>query len=59
MDGAELILRLLQEVGETATRDGGIPHLAEALQAVLDKESDLNRIKDLRKDLQAQVSALV
>ena len=59
LDGAELILRLLQEVGETATRDGGIPHLAEALQAVLDKESDLNRIKDLRKDLQAQVSALV
>ena len=59
LDGAELILRMLQEVGGAAAApDAGVPHLAQALQAVLDTESDLNRVKELRKDLQAQMTAL-
>jgi patatin-related protein len=62
LDGAELILRMLQEVGGVQGASSGadidIPQLVPALQAVLDTESDLNRVKELRKDLQKQVKEL-
>ncbi|WP_133690733.1 patatin-like protein [Mycobacterium sp. BK086] len=59
LDGAELILRMLQDVGGAAVAPAGdVPHLAQALQAVLDTESGLKRVKKLREELQAQVTAL-
>ncbi|OBK70702.1 patatin-like protein [Mycobacterium sp. 1274761.0] len=57
LDGAELILRMLSDVagtgGETFSR-----HLPDVLQAVLDTEIDLTRVKDLREHLARQVEEL-
>ncbi|MGB9223081.1 patatin-like protein [Mycobacterium sp.] len=64
LDGAEMILRTLQEVHaaktapNAATPPANIPHLAQALQAVLDTETDLTRISTLRESLQKQVTDL-
>ena len=66
LDGAELILRLLQEVVESKApskdgaqqRDKPIPYLAAALRAVLDTETDLKRISKLWEGLQEQVTNL-
>jgi hypothetical protein len=64
LDGAEMILRTLQEVHASkkspnaAAPQANIPHLAQALQSVLDTETDLNRIPKLRECLQKQVTAL-
>ena len=64
--GVELLLRLLQEVGEsgdspeavTGRADEPIPHLADGLTAVLDTETDLKRISKLRESLRKQVASL-
>lgn len=64
LDGVELILRLLQEVGEpkgspkaTANRTAEpIPHLTDGLTAVLDTETDLKRISKLRQYLTRQIA---
>lgn len=74
LDGAELILRLLADVGELgkdgrkgqattlATVGGGEqpppPFAAEAFDAVLASEKDLELVTDLRADLQAQVASI-
>ena len=66
LDGVELLLRLLQEVGEsgdspeavTGRADEPIPHLADGLTAVLDTETDLKRISKLRESLRKQVANL-
>ena len=64
MDAAESILRLLGEFDETiedSTADVRIPHLADALQGVLNSEkgSDgLRRVGPLMQDLQEQVKVL-
>ena len=66
LDGVELILRLLQEVGESdaspdavaGRADEPIPHLADGLTAVLDTETDLKRISKLRESLKKQVANL-
>jgi patatin-related protein len=64
LDGVELILRLLQEVGESTASpkdaarraDNPIPHLADGLTAVLDTETDLKRVSKLRENLKKQVN---
>jgi patatin-related protein len=66
LDGVELILRLLQEVGESEASpeaaagraDEPIPHLADGLTAVLDTETDLKRVPKLRENLKKQVANL-
>jgi patatin-related protein len=64
LDAAESILRLLGEFDETiedSTADVRIPHLADALQGVLNSEkgSDgLRRVGPLMQDLQEQVKVL-
>jgi patatin-related protein len=64
LDGAEMILRTLQAVPASETSlnvaapQADIPHLAQALQSVLDTETDLKRISKLRECLQEQVADL-
>lgn len=64
LDGAEMILRTLQEVHlaktapNAAAPQAHIPHLASALQSVLDTETDSTRISQLRECLQKQVADL-
>ena len=66
LDGVELILRLLLEVGEThasskaviGLADKHIPHLMAGLTAVLDAENDLKRVSRLRKNLRKQAANL-
>ena len=64
LDGAELILRMLYDVAKThasepiAATDETPPHLAAALEAVLDTEEDLRRIKPLREYLAKQIETL-
>ena len=64
LDGAEMILRTLQEVHVAKTAPNAaapqahIPHLASALQSVLDTETDPTRISQLRECLQKQVADL-
>lgn len=65
LDAAEQILRMLADVAKTdasapaaAATDGAPPHLVDALQAVLDTETDLGRVKDLRAYLGEQVRDL-
>ena len=64
LDAAEMILRTLQEVDASktapnaATPQANIPHLAQALQSVLDTETDLTTISTLRECLQKQVTDL-
>ncbi|WNG93350.1 patatin-like protein [Mycobacterium sp. ITM-2016-00318] len=65
LDGAELILQMLTDVAKkhafetiAATGDETLRHLKDALQAVLDEEKGLRRVKTLRADLAKQVEAL-
>src|ERR1700687_3166475 len=64
LDGAEMIRRTLQAVHASETSpnvaapQANIPQLAQALQSVLDTETDLKRISKLRECLQKQVSDL-
>ena len=63
LDGAEMILRTLQAVPASETSPSvaapqAIPQLAQALQSVLDTETDLKRISKLRECLQKQVADL-
>jgi patatin-related protein len=66
LDGVEVILRLLQEVGGSEAppeavasgADESIPHLADGFAAVLDTETDLKRISALREGLKKQVAKL-
>ena len=59
-----MILRTLQEVHVAKTAPNAaapqahIPHLASALQSVLDTETDSTRISQLRECLQKQVADL-
>jgi patatin-related protein len=64
LDGVEMILRTLQEVHASTSAPNAaapqvnIPHLTQALQSVLDTETDLTRISTLRECLQKQVTDL-
>ncbi len=64
LDGAELILKLLADVGKTedslaTPEDMPLPpNLTEALKAVLASETDLILVKDLREYLQVEVDKL-
>jgi patatin-related protein len=59
LDAAEQILRMLAKVAdEKFPDDQAPPHLAAALQAILDSETGLKRVKDLRKYLAAEVDRI-
>jgi patatin-related protein len=68
LDGAELILKMLAEVGQSQEGSQSPecddnqapppPFAREAFEAVLASEHDLKLVKDLRKDLQRQVDEM-
>jgi hypothetical protein len=68
LDGAELILKMLAEVGQSQEGSQSPecddnqapppPFAREVFEAVLASEHDLKLVKDLRKDLQRQVDEM-